>query len=165
MLRKFALTATRSVAPSFQKVASPLITRDFFWNSKKDESTEIEVRIPTEKEKEFGRRGEEIDAAEEGINAFDNSSIVPPSDAGTLENPIIVRYYTSSKSPSVPPSLLSLDTYIAVCKHVKVPSGMDQRAVGYEDPFTHQMKWFNLNVGEIAFIPEINLYFKMRQIR
>jgi hypothetical protein len=92
MLRKFALTATRSVAPSFQKVASPLMTRDFFWDSKKDESTEIEVKIPTEKEKEFGRRGEEIEAAEEGINAFDNSSIVPPSDAGTLENPIIVRY-------------------------------------------------------------------------
>lgn len=39
---------------------------------------------------------------------------------------------------------------------------MAQRAVGYEDPFTHQMKWFNLNVGEIAFVPEINLYFKIK---
>ena len=109
MLRKFALTTTRSVAPSFQKVASPLLLRDFFWNSKdkKDETNDIEVKIPTEKEKEFGRRGEEIDAAEDGISAFDNSSIVPPSDAGTLDNPIIVRHFTSSKSPSLSPSLPS----------------------------------------------------------
>lgn len=41
---------------------------------------------------------------------------------------------------------------------------MPQRAVGFEDPFTHQMRWFNINRGEVAFIPEINLYFEMADL-
>lgn len=114
MLRKFAAITTRSVAPSFKRVAAPVLSRDFFWNSKKDESDDIEVKIPTEKEKEFGRRGEEIDAAEDGISAFDSSSIVPPSDAGTLENPIIVRYFTSQKSPALSPSIPSLYSFVVL---------------------------------------------------
>ncbi len=33
--------------------------------------------------------------------------------------------------------------------------------MGYEDPYTHQLVWFNLRKGNLHFIPDINLYFKL----
>jgi hypothetical protein len=38
---------------------------------------------------------------------------------------------------------------------------MDSRVVGFEDPYTHQLAWFNLTKGPLHFIPEINLYFSL----
>ena len=50
------------------------------------------LTIPTDKEQQGGRRKEELDAAERGEIGFDHrSSLVPPDDAGTKENPIMVR--------------------------------------------------------------------------
>jgi hypothetical protein len=45
--------------------------------------------------------------------------------------------------------------------NTQVGSGMRHRAVGFEDPVTHQLQWFNLRLGEIAYIPTIGLYFKL----
>ena len=47
--------------------------------------------IPTDKEQQWGRRKEELDAAAAGEIAFDHeASIVPAADRGTKENPIMV---------------------------------------------------------------------------
>ena len=46
--------------------------------------------------------------------------------------------------------------------HTQVPSGLDSRTVGYEDPATHQLVWFNLAKGPLHYIPDIGLYFKMK---
>jgi len=47
--------------------------------------------IPTDKEQQWGRRKEELEAAAAGEIAFDHeASIVPPADCGTKENPIMV---------------------------------------------------------------------------
>ncbi len=49
------------------------------------------LAIPTDKEQQWGRRKEELDAQASGEIAFDHEqSIVPPADAGTKENPILV---------------------------------------------------------------------------
>jgi hypothetical protein len=48
--------------------------------------------IPTDKEQQWGRRKEEMDAEASGEIAFDHEeSIVPHPDSGTKENPILVR--------------------------------------------------------------------------
>jgi hypothetical protein len=47
--------------------------------------------IPTDKEQQWGRRKEELEAEARGEIGFDHlASIVPPADAGTKENPILV---------------------------------------------------------------------------
>ncbi len=93
------------------------------------------LTIPTDEEQQFGRRKEELDAAKEGIEGFDHtSSIIPEANAGTKENPILV------------------------------PSGTHSRTVGYEDPGTHQLVWFNLDEGPLHFIPDINLHFRLKKI-
>ena len=49
------------------------------------------LSIPTDKEQQAGRRKEELDAESSGDVGFNNEPIVPPSNAGTKENPIMVR--------------------------------------------------------------------------
>lgn len=66
---------------------------------------------------------------------FPRDSIVPPDDSGTLENPILV------------------------------PSGEQVRTVGFEDPQTHAILWFNLEAGHPHFIPNLGLYFKLWEIK
>jgi hypothetical protein len=44
---------------------------------------------------------------------------------------------------------------------LQVPSGYDERAIGYEDPATHQMVWFNLYAGATFFVPTVGLHFKL----
>eukprot|EP01038_Epipyxis_sp_PR26KG_P005807 gene5807-8013_t len=88
------------------------------------------LTIPTDKEQQWGRRKEEMDAEAAGTG-FNRDPIIPPADAGTKENPILVPSYASS------------------------------RAVGYEDPLTHQLAWFNLAKGPLHFVPSIGLYFKL----
>lgn len=46
--------------------------------------------IPSDKEQQAGRRKEELDAEEAGSVGFNREPIVPPDDAGTRENPILV---------------------------------------------------------------------------
>lgn len=65
---------------------------------------------------------------------FPRDSIVPPDDSGTYEKPILV------------------------------PSGEDVRTVGFEDPVTHAILWFNLEAGPTHFIPNLGLYFKLHNI-
>ena len=90
--------------------------------------------IPTDKEQQWGRRKEEIDAEEAGDVGFNNEPIIPAADAGTKENPIVV------------------------------PSGMGERTVGYEDPITHQLVWFNLGPNKLHYVPDIGLYFKLKAV-
>ena len=40
---------------------------------------------------------------------------------------------------------------------------MDCRTVGYEDPNSHQIVWFNLSKGPLHYIPDIGLYFKLSE--
>lgn len=49
------------------------------------------LTIPTDREQQGGRRKEEIDAEEKGEVGFNRDPIVPSADAGTKENPILVR--------------------------------------------------------------------------
>ena len=53
------------------------------------------LTIPTDKEQQTGRRKEEIEAEAVGDVGFNNEPIVPPSNAGTKENPIMVRWVMS----------------------------------------------------------------------
>ena len=69
-----------------------------------------------------------------GLKYFNDEPIIPNHDAGTKENPI------------------------------KVPSSMDWRAVGFEDPSSHQLRWFRLSRGKLHYVPEIGLYFKMEEV-
>ena len=46
----------------------------------------------------------------------------------------------------------------------QVPSGAHSRPVGYEDPVTHQLVWFNLDKGPLHYVPSIGLYFKLDSI-
>ena len=47
---------------------------------------------------------------------------------------------------------------------LKVPSGYPFRTVGFEDPSTHVVQWFNLTKGKIHYVPSIGLFFKMAPI-
>ena len=50
------------------------------------------------------------------------------------------------------------------CTCLQVPSGLAERTVGYEDPSTHQLVWFNLAKGPLHYIPDIGLYFKLKPV-
>jgi len=146
------------------------------------------LTIPTDREQQAGRRKEELDAEAGGGVGFNRDPIVPASDAGTKENPILVRRNCArvlskcccavfltlqlslslSLSPSRTISLsLSLSHALsqslsALC--LQVPSGVHCRVVGYEDPATHQLVWFNLNAGPLHYVPDVGLYFKLKKI-
>lgn len=75
----------RIVNKSFQvaargRTAFPVVARNF--------SEKLE--IPVDKDHQAGRRKEEIDAEAVGEVGFNRDPIVPPVDAGTKENPILV---------------------------------------------------------------------------
>mmetsp|Transcript_42612 Transcript_42612/g.74121 ORF Transcript_42612/g.74121 Transcript_42612/m.74121 type:complete len:122 (-) Transcript_42612:221-586(-) len=90
------------------------------------------LTIPTDNEQQYGRRKEEMEAEAAGDVGFNRDPIIPPDEAGTKENPILV------------------------------PSGAHVRTVGYEDPSTHQLVWFNLTKGPLHYVPDIGLYFKLQ---
>jgi hypothetical protein len=46
--------------------------------------------IPTDEEQQAGRRKEELDANARGEEAFSLEPVIPPANAGTKENPILV---------------------------------------------------------------------------
>ena len=51
------------------------------------------LTIPTDREQQAGRRKEELDAEAAGQIGFNRDPIIPASDAGSKENPILVRHY------------------------------------------------------------------------
>ena len=65
---------------------------------------------------------------------FQETSIVPPGDAGTFACPI------------------------------DVPSQHESRFVGYEDPDSHMVRWFELTAGHPHYVPDIGLYFQLQYV-
>jgi hypothetical protein len=57
-----------------------------------------------------------------------------------------------------------MNSYFSDSSPLQVPSAYEERQIGYEDPNTHQMVWFNLARGSLHYIPDIGLYFKMKVI-
>lgn len=92
------------------------------------------LSIPVDIDHQGGRRKEELEAELRGETRFNRDPIVPPADAGTETNPILV------------------------------PSSEEMRAVGFEDPETHQLVWFRLYKNKLTFVPSISLFFKMQVI-
>eukprot|EP00607_Mallomonas_marina_P007765 CAMPEP_0182417294 /NCGR_PEP_ID=MMETSP1167-20130531/1724_1 /TAXON_ID=2988 /ORGANISM="Mallomonas Sp, Strain CCMP3275" /LENGTH=103 /DNA_ID=CAMNT_0024590725 /DNA_START=117 /DNA_END=428 /DNA_ORIENTATION=+ len=92
------------------------------------------LSIPTD-DQQAGRRRQELDAEAAGGVAFNRDPIIPASDAGTKENPILV------------------------------PSGEHSRVVGYEDPDTHALSWFRMDAGKLHYVPDIGLYFKIKELK
>lgn len=45
-----------------------------------------------------------------------------------------------------------------------MPSGEDERIVGYEDPKVHQVFWFKLRKGDLAYVAQIDKYFRLHKI-
>ncbi len=48
------------------------------------------LSIPTDNEQQYGRRKEEMEAEAAGDVGFNRDPIIPPDEAGTKENPILV---------------------------------------------------------------------------
>jgi hypothetical protein len=90
------------------------------------------ISIPTDEEQQGGRRKQELDAEKTGVEGFNTSPVIPTHDQGSKENPILVL------------------------------SQMHSRTVGFEDPNTNQLKWFNLDQGKLHYVPDIGLYFKLQ---
>ena len=79
MLARFSRSAGRAAKVVAQQ---PLAGRRFFAEA---------LTIPTDAEQQAGRRKEELDAEAAGQVGFNRDPIVPSSNAGTKENPIVVR--------------------------------------------------------------------------
>lgn len=56
------------------------------------------------------------------------------------------------------------NTLLSCRQNRQVPSGEDERIVGYEDPAVHQVFWFKLRKGDLAYIPKLDKYFKLHKI-
>ncbi len=86
---------------------------------------------------ELGLTGiEDLDEMEEkNMEGYNDLGLVPPEGAGSFASPILI------------------------------PSRMDSRCVGYEDPTTHAMYWFNIhNDDNTYYIKDLGLFFKMLHI-
>ena len=78
---------------------------------------------------------EDLDELEEEQAGFQESGFVPPESAGTFENPILI------------------------------PSREHERQVGYTDPTTHAVFWFNIyDDDNVYFIKDLGLFFKMLKV-
>jgi hypothetical protein len=79
---------------------------------------------------------EELDELEEkNMEGYNNLGLVPPEGAGTFQSPILI------------------------------PSRMDSRVVGYNDPTTHALFWFTIhNDDNTYYIKDLGLFFKMLHI-
>lgn len=114
------------------------------------------LAIPVDAEQQGGRRKEELDVEAAGGVGFNKDPIVPPSNAGTKENPIAVSTFSNSFFLE----FFNQSSYQPI--YNQVPSAHSVRAVGYEDPVTHQLVWFNLSRGPLHYIPDIGLYFQLK---
>lgn len=79
---------------------------------------------------------EDLDELEEkNMDGFNDMGLVPPEGSGTFASPILI------------------------------PSRMDNRVVGYQDPETHAMFWFTVhNDDNTYYIKDLGLFFKMLHI-
>mmetsp|Transcript_9960 Transcript_9960/g.17041 ORF Transcript_9960/g.17041 Transcript_9960/m.17041 type:complete len:171 (+) Transcript_9960:129-641(+) len=79
---------------------------------------------------------EDLDELEEkNMEGYNNLGLVPPEGAGTYASPILI------------------------------PSRMDNRVVGYNDPTTHALFWFTIqNDNNTYYIKDLGLFFKMLHI-
>ncbi len=78
----------RAISRSF-KVA-PRISTNFSSSGIAARNFSDKLGIPTDKEQQAGRRKDELEAEESGAIGFNRDPIIPPQDAGTKENPILV---------------------------------------------------------------------------
>ena len=77
----------------------------------------------------------DLDELEEEQAGFQESGLVPPDTAGTFASPIMI------------------------------PSRLHERAVGYTDPTTHAVFWFNIHDdGNVYYIKDLGLFFKMFKV-
>lgn len=86
---------------------------------------------------ELGLSGiEDLDELEEkNMEGYNELGLVPPEGSGTFRSPILI------------------------------PSRLDSRVVGYEDPTTHAMYWFTIhNDNNTYYIKDLGLFFKMLHI-
>jgi len=96
--------------------------------------------VPEDVKKDLDELGldgiEDLDEMEEkNMDGYNELGLVPPEGAGSFASPILI------------------------------PSRMDTRAVGYEDPTTHAMFWFNIqNDNNTYYIKDLGLFFKMLHI-
>lgn len=65
------------------------------------------------------------------VEPFNRDPIYPPKGAGTKQMPF------------------------------EVPSQHDERVVGFEHPESHAMYWFNMKAGNLHYVREIGMYFKL----
>lgn len=78
---------------------------------------------------------EDLDEVEEAQAGFQEAGLTPPENAGTFANPILI------------------------------PSRLHERVVGYTDPLTHAVFWFNIqDDGNHYYIKDLGLFFKMLKI-
>ena len=69
------------------------------------------------------------------MDGYNELGLVPPEGAGSFSSPILI------------------------------PSRMDSRVVGYEDPTTHAVYWFTIhNDDNTYYIKDLGLFFKMLHI-
>ena len=86
MLRISSLRLANSIRNSVSH-NTKINHRQFFWGKSGPEE-----RIATDKQQQYGRRKEELDAEAAGSVGFDRDPIIPAVDAGTKENPILVNF-------------------------------------------------------------------------
>ena len=142
-----AVTQTRSFAEGGNKLpfglAKILGEPDNLIPTDKDRKTK-EGKFPdfvtpdVKKEmEELGLDGiEDLDEMEEkNMEGYNELGLVPPEGSGTFNSPILI------------------------------PSRMNDRVVGYEDPTTHAMYWFTIhNDNNSYYIKDLGLFFKMLHI-
>ncbi|KAM3577503.1 hypothetical protein VYU27_000666 [Nannochloropsis oceanica] len=85
-------------------------------------------------QQQVGRRWEELVYELNGEVLFNRDPVFALPDQGTKSNPVLV------------------------------PSGENERIVGYEDPHVHQVFWFKLRKGDLAYVPKIDKYFSLYKI-
>jgi hypothetical protein len=72
---------------------------------------------------------------EKNMEGYNELGLVPPEGAGCFQSPILI------------------------------PSRMDSRVVGYEDPETHANYWFTIhNDDNSYYIKDLGLFFRMLHI-
>uniref|UniRef100_A0A6U1NDJ1 Uncharacterized protein n=1 Tax=Fibrocapsa japonica TaxID=94617 RepID=A0A6U1NDJ1_9STRA len=91
----------------------------------------VDGKVPQDEEQQYGDRKYELEQEAKKEVAYVRDPVIPEPGQGTLANPILV------------------------------PSAMKERAVGFEDPLSHQMQWFVLQEGDIHWVEEIDMYFKL----
>jgi len=138
-----ARTATRSMVNlpfGLDKILGEpdnLIPTDKMRDTKKKHIPEFAPDDLKKEMKELGIDGvEDLDELEEkNMEGYNNLGLVPPEGAGTFASPILI------------------------------PSRMDSRVVGYNDPTTHAQFWFTVhNDDNTYYIKDLGLFFKMLHI-